>query len=132
MYPFPQDEAQGDGIPVTVVFRRHKWLIGDEGGPIKGDGRVFALFPFMGNIPDPSGGIEVQCPSYEHVGQHSDAHYFHCIENSMPINVKNKKDLADQTALFNELVDREYDMNVMTHEEVMQEVGYKAGVKDCQ
>ena len=40
---------------------------------------VFALFP-----TDPADNYGNLCTSYQHVGQHSSADYWHCIRNSRP------------------------------------------------
>lgn len=40
---------------------------------------VFALFP-----TDPADNYGRYCTSYQHIGQHSGADYYHCIRNSRP------------------------------------------------
>lgn len=50
-----------------VVFRKFKDL-----------GDIVALFPYEIEYPDGA------CESYQHVGQHSAAHYTHCIAISRP------------------------------------------------
>lgn len=73
----PIAEHKTDSEPITeVVFR--KW---------KNGGEIVALFPYeIQNV----GGY---CLSYEHVGQHSDADYIHCIINSKPANESEYADL---------------------------------------
>ena len=40
---------------------------------------VFALFP-----TDPADNYGRYCTSYQHIGQHGSADYYHCIRNSRP------------------------------------------------
>lgn len=56
-----------DDYKTIVVFRVFKDL-----------GDVVALFP--AEIDFPNGG----CSSYQHVGQHGAAHYYHCISITRP------------------------------------------------
>jgi hypothetical protein len=106
-------------MPVTVCFRR--WLpTGHTATPDAQDGEIIALFPF---IPATVTNGEYECTSYQHTGQHGAAEYFHVIENTTPVDPKSD----ECAALFRELSDRGYDMEVFTHDEVMQEVGFKAG-----
>lgn len=64
--PGPDDEK-----PVTVIFR--KWRKNDY----TGDG-IIALFPDV--LPESYGNVL----SYEHVGQHGDAHYGNVIAGTVP------------------------------------------------
>ena len=57
--------------PTPVVFRIWK------NKPLKGD--VLALFPTI-----PADAFGALCLSYEHVGQHGGADYFHCVSISHP------------------------------------------------
>ncbi len=65
--------------PVTlVVFRR--WRDQPK--------TVFALFPEL-----PSDYQGLYCDSYEHVGQHSGADYYGCINASDPVSAEDAADL---------------------------------------
>lgn len=55
------------------------------------DSDVFALFP---NLPADEYGY--LCTSYQHVGQHSSADYFHCIANSRPASEAEAADLLGE------------------------------------
>lgn len=58
----------------TVVFRYWTGSLHYDSG---NEGNVIALFPYDKSTRDDS-----SCSSYEHFGQHGDADYQHCIENS--------------------------------------------------
>jgi len=47
------------------------------------DADVFALFP-----ADPADNYGHLCTSYQHIGQHAEADYGHCIANSRPATVR--------------------------------------------
>ena len=57
-----------------VIFR--KWRQSEKLWPDLGP-EVFALFPLI-----PANGYGFSCLSYEHVGQHSGANYYHCMQDS--------------------------------------------------
>jgi len=52
------------------------------------DSDVFALFPTL-----PADNYGYLCTSYQHVGQHSSADYYHCIANSRAANEAEATDL---------------------------------------
>lgn len=64
--------------PVPIVLRVWK----DD------DFDVFALFPTL-----PADNYGYLCTSYQHVGQHGSADYYHCIANSRPASEAEAADL---------------------------------------
>jgi hypothetical protein len=52
---------------------------------------VFALFPTLAGDNDPR-----TCTCYQHVGQHSSAHYDHCISMSRPATKAERAPLAKE------------------------------------
>jgi len=77
----PPDSTQTDTLPVPVVLR--VWRDGGE---------VFALFPTL-----PSDEYGRYCDAYAHVGQHSGADYWGCVQASRPATA------AEGAALVREL-----------------------------
>ena len=66
---------------VVVVFRFDKGR----------DGSVFALFP-----EEPGDTTGRYCSCYQHIGQHSSADYYGCIQNSRPAKPHEYADLAKE------------------------------------
>jgi len=75
-----------------VIFRKD---------PPSDGGNVFALFP---EIPSDRNGL--LCTSYEHVGQHSGADYYGCIQRSKPAKPE------EYDALRKELEGRGYALDI--------------------
>jgi len=78
-----------DNFKTKVVFRKFK------------DGEIIALFPFE------TQNYKNDCLSYMHLGQHSEASYFYCIQISKPATEKEYKDL------FNELSEIGYNLQII-------------------
>lgn len=63
---------------------------------------VLALFP---TLPHDNGGL--YCMSFEHIGQHSAADYYGCIQNTRPAKP------AEYRALQRELAGRGYNLKIL-------------------
>jgi hypothetical protein len=81
-----------DDFKTAVVFRKYK------------EGDIIALFPYAYSyLP----GVNTDCLSYMHIGQHSDASYPMVIKCTKPAKKEEYK------PLFDELESIGYDLNVI-------------------
>lgn len=72
-----------DTFKTDVIFRR--WT-----SPSTINKCIFALFPYVIN------DIEGNIMSYEHIGQHGGANYYHCMKRSVPATEEEYKDAYDE------------------------------------
>ena len=119
MNPFPKDESLDTEEFLTVVFR--SWR---KDMNLERPGQIVALFPF---IPASTEHAECDCICYEQNRQFASATYQYVIERTLAIDMNDDDGMEAENYLLEEITKRGFRLSTFTHDEIMQEVGLRAG-----